>query len=436
MAAQMGFALDIHLRQDLASDPGRKDAANDLHVVPNLNHLGAEDAARRVVNDTVACIIESELDAGAVTSSPHERSSSVPDHERVEDLVRKSVLDEIDEVERVCARDSSEMGMSRSRRAPNWVTYGKGGKGAELVGDVQRPDTRLRGRRPHLLVKGAILFSLRATRPPDGPLVDLGDVQCSQSYWWQKKRRQFVSFKPHDEENKKKFQGPSQDIRYGAAGTHGVGNRWDLRGLGVAEVTKQRGDLPAMSNVKTTRGGTGNRKDLEGVSFKPEVTKQKGLAMAMKEEHCGSVRRRSYGGARLGIRQLAMEQQRLEVVEKPLKKEEHTSRQRSNIATIIARQTSRTRYSSALLTFTVLVLILTFRLPRGPAPLLSSSFPTAALQISPPLPPFDSSPSFSKLPQGWSGVAQLRTGHGPTASSPVQRVQFFLRIVFPVLIRH
>ncbi|KAJ7175516.1 hypothetical protein C8R46DRAFT_1030564 [Mycena filopes] len=63
MAAQMGFALDIHLRQDLASDPGRKDAANDLHVVPNLNHLGAEDAVRRAVNDTVACIIESELDA-------------------------------------------------------------------------------------------------------------------------------------------------------------------------------------------------------------------------------------------------------------------------------------------------------------------------------------------------------------------------------------
>ncbi|KAJ7175623.1 hypothetical protein C8R46DRAFT_1030662 [Mycena filopes] len=193
-------------------------------------------------------------------------------------------------------------------------------------------------------------------------------------------------------------------------------------------------------DVKTTRGGTGNRKDLEGVrvSFKPEVTKQKGLAMAMKEEHCGSVRRRSYGGARLGIQQLAMEQQHLEVVEKPLQKEEHTSRQRSNIATIIARQTSRTRYSSALLTFTVLVLILTFRLPRGPAPRLSSSFPgipTAALQISPPLPPFDSSPSFRKLPQGWSGVAQLRTGHGPTASSPVQRVQFFLRIVFPVLFR-
>ncbi|KAJ7175667.1 hypothetical protein C8R46DRAFT_1030703 [Mycena filopes] len=244
----------------------------------------------------------------------------------------------------------------------------------------------------------------------------------------------------------KKADCPSQDIRHVAAGTHGSGIGGTCADLGRGRRNEKPGDLP----VITKPTATGLAKDLEGVSFKPEVTKQKRLAMAMMmargRARCGSVRRRSYGGASRNTfflsscclkGQLAMEQQHLEVVEKPLKKEEHTSRQRSNIATIIARlsvlEASRTRYASALLTFTVLVLILTFRLPRGPAPLLSSSFPTAALQFSPSLPPFDSSPSFSKLPLG-SGVAQLRTGHvmitghGPTASSPVQRVQFFLRI--------
>ncbi|KAJ7175521.1 hypothetical protein C8R46DRAFT_1030568 [Mycena filopes] len=219
---------------------------------------------------------------------------SVPDHERVEDLVRKPVLDEIDEVERVCARDSSEMGIPRSRRAPNWVTYGKGGKDAELVGNVQRPDTRLRGRRPHLLVKGAILFSLRATRPPDGPLVDLGDVQCSQSYWWQKKRRQFVSFKPHDEENKKKFQGPSQDIRHVAAGTHGSGIGGTCADLGSQ---KERNREETCLRCQNHPRRDWEKKRRRFVSFKPH-----------DEEHNKTKRRSSslaYIGPSQDIRHVA-----------------------------------------------------------------------------------------------------------------------------------